>query len=570
MCRKRIHGRRGRPDRRERSTACVAPLPAFPEDAGGFGAGALFALSSPVSPNLPQSGENLAGKYAIEHVVGEGGMCVIFAARHLQLQQRVAIKMLRPDVSHRSEAYERFMREGRAATRIRSEYCVRILDVDVLPSGEPYIVMEHLDGSDFEALILANGPSPVTPAVDYILQASEAIAEAHSLGIVHRDLKPANLFSTRRADGTPWIKVLDFGISKVPPRLSQRETRLTGGEMVMGSPQYMSPEQLRATRDVDGRTDIWSLGAILHELLSGQPPFVGDTVTAVCASIIQDEPPRLSTLREDVPAGLDSVVRRCLAKDRDQRFATMAELAEALAEFASPAGRASVQRIVGILSSVADSPPGGALVRPSDETAWGSTDRSWRTGTRARRGVLNRLAMATATLAVLAVAGFAGASYAKAHGVAMPPTLTSAVTRVGSLMGDPAPAASVAPPSAPPAATIDVIPAVSAPVPSPPPVATADSTAARAAVTGGSPAPSTAAPAGTTTPLVALRPSPARASQVYVPPPRVVAPPAPLPSPAAYLPPPPPEEAPRAATPAPTTPPSAAPASPDQLFDERK
>ncbi|MEO6577061.1 MAG: serine/threonine-protein kinase, partial [Polyangiaceae bacterium] len=237
------------------------------------------------------TGDVLGGKYEIEHLLGEGGMCVVMAARHLQLEERVAIKFLRPELGDDPEGVERFMREGRTAIRIKNDHVVHIHDVDVLPSGTPYLVMEHLDGSDLDALILAHGPSPIALAVDYILQAGEAIAEAHSLGIVHRDLKPANLFFTRRADGSPWIKVLDFGISKMTRRKeSLRQERLTGGHAVMGSPHYMSPEQLRSTRDVDERTDIWALGTILHELLTGQPAFDGPSLSAVCAKIMEAQP----------------------------------------------------------------------------------------------------------------------------------------------------------------------------------------------------------------------------------------------------------------------------------------
>ena len=525
-----------------------------------------------MNPDLPQSGDVIAGKYAIEHVVGEGGMCVVYAAKHLQLHQRVALKVLRPDVAHQPEAVERFMREGRAAIRIRSEYCVRILDVDVLPGGEPYIVMEHLDGSDLEALILANGASPVTPAVDYILQASEAIAEAHTLGIVHRDLKPANLFFSRRADGTPWIKVLDFGISKVTSRLTaRREIRLTGSDTVMGSPQYMSPEQLKNTRDVDVRADIWSLGAILHELLSGTPPFTGDTVTAVCASILQDPAPALSKLCEGVPAGLDAAVRRCLEKDPARRFSSMAEVAEALAEFASPAGRASVQRIVGIVAlQSATEGPGGIMTLANEKTAWGSTDPSWKTDMQKRRTTLSRIAMGAAMLVVLAVGATGAVTYAETQGVEMPGSVTAAAARVRSLVSTdtnapkpttdapleahksleppapvPAPVPAPAPPPPAPAVTV-------AALPSPPVVPTASAIAARVA-RAPTPVPAYVAPA----------PQPAHA---------------PLPSPAAYLPAPPPLAAPVAdeprpvlqPAPAPATPATTAPVSPDVLFDDRK
>jgi eukaryotic-like serine/threonine-protein kinase len=489
-------------------------------------------ILTPVSPDagsssLPHEGDVLAGKYEIEHVVGEGGMCVVYAARHLQLQQRVAIKVLRRQESHQREAEERFAREGRAAIRIRSEYCVRILDVGEIPGGEPYIVMEHLEGSDLEALISANGPLPVMPAIDYVLQASEAIAEAHTLGIVHRDLKPANLFFTRRADGSPLIKVLDFGISKVAGhRPSKRDVRLTGAEMVMGSPQYMSPEQQRATRDVDSRTDIWSLGTILHELLSGEPPFQGDNVTAVCASVIADHPPALSKTRDDVPAGLENVVRRCLQKDPALRFATMAELALALSDYASPAGRASVQRIVGIMQSASAGAEGGILAHANEKPAWGTTDSSWRTEAQKRRSLAVRIGgfVALAAIAAMVVAG--GVLYAGRTAPSLPAT-TKAQEPIAAVEAAPAPPA----------------PAPPLPAPEPAPIAI---------------------------PTEKPPPPPARfPAPVRFPAPAPAAPPAPAPAP--YISPIAADDPPSLALPPPpTAAPAATPASPDRLFDERK
>ncbi len=341
---------------------------------------------------LPAVGELLAGKYEIEHVLGEGGMCVVFAAKHKQLKERVAIKLLRPQFAAQPEVVERFMREGRAAIRIRSDHVVQILDVDVLPAGDPYMVMEHLAGNDLDALLLAHGPSPVEAAVDYILQAAEAIAEAHALGIVHRDLKPANIFLTQRADGSAWVKVLDFGISRMTPQKQEKkkeddsysygededeEDRLTSAGMVMGSPHYMSPEQLRSTRNVDQRTDVWSLGTILHELLAGEPAFdAPGGFGPICARIMDEPPTSLAKLRPDVPPGLIAVILRCLEKQPDARFPSVAELALALANFASPAGRESARLIAGILHGYADRPTGGILVRPS-QIPWGSTNSAW-------------------------------------------------------------------------------------------------------------------------------------------------------------------------------------------------
>ena len=370
---------------------------------------------------LPETGDVLGGKYEIQQLLGEGGMCVVMGAKHLQLEERVAIKLLRPEFGENEEGIERFMREGRAAIRIRNDHVVRIRDVDVLPSGTPYLVMEHLEGSDLDALILAHGPSPIALAVDYILQAGEAIAEAHSLGIVHRDLKPANLFLTKRADGSPWIKVLDFGISKMTQQnAAPREVRLTGRMAVMGSPHYMSPEQLRSTRDVDHRTDIWALGTILHELLSGKPAFDGPSITAVCARIMEAAPDSLSAMRPEVTAGLAAVILRCLKKKADERFASMGELAVALAQFASPAGKTSAQHIVGILSE-GQRPTGGILIR-DEAKPWGSTDAVWERIPKQRPAFGFGLGVA----ALLLVGGVGSAMYVHSTSTTVPPLASRA------------------------------------------------------------------------------------------------------------------------------------------------
>jgi serine/threonine-protein kinase len=234
-----------------------------------------------------QEGEVLAGKYRVERVLGVGGMGVVVAALHIGLDERVAIKFLLPEALGNPEAVARFAREARAAVKIKSLHVARVSDVGVLETGAPYMVMEFLQGQDLSQRVRDHGPLSIQEAVDFILQACEAIAEAHALGMVHRDLKPANLFLTRMADGSPCVKVLDFGISKVTsPSSSGQDFGMTKTQAVMGSPLYMSPEQMASSRDVDGRTDIWALGTILYELLTGRVPFLGDTMPQLCAMIL--------------------------------------------------------------------------------------------------------------------------------------------------------------------------------------------------------------------------------------------------------------------------------------------
>ena len=277
-------------------------------------------------------GDILADKYRVERVLGTGGMGFVVAARNINLGKLVAIKMMLPAALNMPMAVERFEREARAAVQLKSEHIAEVLDIGRLPTGEPYIVMELLDGSDFEGLLRRDRWLPVEDAVDYVLQACEAVSEAHALGVVHRDLKPKNLFLSHRLDGTPVVKVLDFGISKWTMQDSDSHS-LTRTSDVFGSPNYMSPEQIRSARDVDGRTDIWSLGVILFELLTGRVPFLAESLPQLCALVLETRAPYVSTLRADVPQGLVLLVSRCLEKSVELRFANVRELVAALEPF---------------------------------------------------------------------------------------------------------------------------------------------------------------------------------------------------------------------------------------------
>jgi len=276
---------------------------------------------------LPEPGEVLGGKYQIVRRLGEGGMGVVYEAIHARIEQRVAIKMLLPDVLELPDVVPRFEREARAAGKLRSENTVRVLDVDMSDGGIPYMVMELLDGTDLGKLLDEQKQLPIADAVDYVLQACNAMAEAHAAGIVHRDLKPANLFVTTGRK----VKVLDFGISKLE---NDKEARVTATQTVVGTPLYMSPEQVRSAKHVDARTDIWSLGIILYELLSGRTPFEGST-TAAAAAICIDAPPPMAQLRADVPAALEQAILVALQKEPEKRFRTVTELASAISRFGS-------------------------------------------------------------------------------------------------------------------------------------------------------------------------------------------------------------------------------------------
>jgi serine/threonine-protein kinase len=294
-------------------------------------------------------GDILADKYRVDAILGMGGMGVVVSAWHIELERRFAMKFLLPSLAQNFEAAERFRREARASARIQSENVARVLDVGTMDGGVPFMVMEYLEGHDLATELGRGGALSVTEAVDFVLQASCAIAEAHAKGIVHRDLKPANLFLTMRSDHTKLIKVFDFGISKSLTG-SNSDQSLTRTAALVGSPLYMSPEQLESARDVDLRTDIWSLGVILFELMTGSVPFAGDNMPQLVRAVLAARPPRASDVRKEIPEGLSDVIERCLRLDLSERFSNVGELAAALAAF-TPEGERYMHSIRRVLKN---------------------------------------------------------------------------------------------------------------------------------------------------------------------------------------------------------------------------
>ncbi len=364
---------------------------------------------------LVQEGAILDDKYQVERRLGQGGMGVVVQALHLQLGQRFALKLLLPEACNVPEAVARFLREARAAAQIQSEHVVRVTDVGIASSGVPYMVMELLHGMDLAQLIRSRGGRlPIGEAVDYILQASEAIAAAHALGIVHRDLKPSNLFVTSTVEGLPHVKVLDFGISKVASDAGAGvPISMTTTSAIMGSPLYMSPEQIRSAKNVDARTDIWSLGVVLHELLSGAPVYQADTASALMAMIAADPPRRLRAVRPEAPAPLEKVILRCLEKDRDRRYGNVAELARALAAFGSSGGKTSADRASKILSA-RHAPSAGTIALPS-HSAGSATAASWGQTSLAQAPRRGRALVMLALVGLATAIAGAGATVAAIH-----------------------------------------------------------------------------------------------------------------------------------------------------------
>jgi eukaryotic-like serine/threonine-protein kinase len=288
-------------------------------------------------------GEVIAGKYRVDRVLGKGAMGLVLAATHMHLRQQVAIKVLHTTSSQATVA--RFLREARAAVRLTSRHAARVLDVGELHDGAPYMVMEYLDGSDLEAFVRQRGPLPVEDAVRYVLEAIEALAEAHAIGIVHRDLKPANLFLARTADGMSSVKVLDFGISKTSDgQLEGDGLQLTQTTDLLGSPLYMSPEQLQSARSATVQSDIWALGAILYQFLAGRVPFDTTSFPELVLMVNMQSPPPLEALRRDVPPALAEAIGRCLAKKPADRFVSVGELSLCIAPYGPPEAQTSAER----------------------------------------------------------------------------------------------------------------------------------------------------------------------------------------------------------------------------------
>jgi serine/threonine-protein kinase len=302
-------------------------------------------------------GEVIAQKYRVEQVLGEGGMGVVVLATHLELHERVAIKTLHDELARNPQVVERFLREGRSARRVRGAHVVEIMDVGRLDNGTPFLVMEYLNGQDLAQRLRQRGGMHLGEAVDFLLQACEAVAVAHAEGIVHRDLKPANLFVATARDGSPLVKVLDFGISKAQAGPVDALTATAG---VMGSPSYMSPEHLRSAKKVDGRADLWALGVILFEMLTLQLPFADRSPATMMTKILREPPISLRQLRPDLPPAIEAIVGRALEKDRDRRYQTVAEFATALAPYGSALAAASAA----VIARLAPSPQATAYAPP--------------------------------------------------------------------------------------------------------------------------------------------------------------------------------------------------------------
>ena len=380
---------------------------------------ALSPDPAPADPPKPLApGDMLDGRYRIDCYLGGGGMASVYRATHVVLEQAVAIKIISARIRELPGMAQRFLREAKAATHLKSEHVARVSDVGTMADGAPYMVMEYLDGRDLDAIVDSGEDLPVEEAVDYVLQACEALAEVHGLGIVHRDLKPANLFLTRGADGLPCVKLIDFGISRTDTPLSGKNlVALTQPDTVMGSPRYMAPEQMESASTADSRSDIYGIGAVLYELLTHAAPHEGETFLDIYAAATLAPPAAPSTLRAEVPAELDEVVLRCLRVDPNERYVDIAELALALAPFGPHGSIARADGIARILEAARARTRDGSA---SHEAVASTNDsrvhrRASSSAHMVKKRRLRRAMIATAVLVLAGVVFGGRALYSQGH-----------------------------------------------------------------------------------------------------------------------------------------------------------
>jgi serine/threonine-protein kinase len=470
-------------------------------------------------------GQTLAGKYRIDRMIGAGGMCIVYEAEHVHLRQAIALKLLKPELSRDATAVARFAQEAQAAAKLHSPNIARVYDVDKLVDGQPYITMELLVGHDLGTELQRRYSLPIELAVDYVRQAASGIAEAHALGIVHRDLKPENLFLTELGEMTDrrLLKILDFGIAK---DVHESTRKLTAPDAVFGTVDYMSPEQIRSASTVDHRTDIWSLGVILFELLTGRTPYTGDA-RSVIAQIVSDPVVAPSRYVPTLPPGLVAVVMRALSKDPSARFQSAEELRRALGPYSQ-----GVEPITAVLAKL---PPASVPRRnldnsrgPLDNTGANRTNLSFETGP---RGAWAKRAVALPLFAALgATAGLA----VWKRDVILHPTPSAAAATSRSFdpeeevpVGTPTPVATfVMTPAPSPLPTTPTVIGVSTPDPVPTAAATVPATSPSAAASAAQSLQKKAAKRG-----APAKPSAAPPPTVAPPPPPPPPPPAPTPAP---------------------------------------
>ncbi|HYN85218.1 MAG TPA: protein kinase [Pyrinomonadaceae bacterium] len=306
-------------------------------------------------------GRTLIGKYRIEEKLSEGGMGAVYRGTHVLMEKTVAVKVLHPALAADDKIVARFTREAKAASRITHPHALVVTDFGEDEEGVVFLVMEYLRGRTLKQIVRHDGPMTLVRAAEIVRQVAGALDAAHSEGVVHRDLKSDNIMLEESQGGGDWAKVLDFGIAKIIEPEGSIDPELTAPNLIIGTPQYMSPEQCGQASEIDTRSDIYSLGIIVYEMLAGHVPFTGDSPTAIMMKHIQEPPPSLLEERDDLPASVARNVERALAKRPEDRFQTAGALAEALAQSAleKPAAATTAATAAGLASHTdGQTPPG--------------------------------------------------------------------------------------------------------------------------------------------------------------------------------------------------------------------
>jgi eukaryotic-like serine/threonine-protein kinase len=460
-------------------------------------------------------GSVVNGKFRIDALLGEGGVGVVYAAQHLELDERVALKFLRTESLRNADLVRRFAREAKAAVSIKSEHVARIMDVGAdEDTGAPFIVMEYLEGMDVSSALKIHGVFSLTDVAEYTLHVCDALAIAHAKGIVHRDIKPENLFltATQHARSLKSVKVLDFGISKVAltGKVSSANLALERTVHLMGTPLYMSPEQVRSTGDVDLRSDIWSLGMVIYEMLTGTTAFQATSLPELCAAILERGVVPLREHRDDVPEGMARVVERCLQKDPALRFQNVGALASAMLPFAPKRARVCAERAISVLHEAGIAEPElrvhSTLPPPSHEAIV--------VGAEITRQVRALPAASSAPVQASAASTEPGRPRSRAILVGAGVVAVALGIAAFALLGHHGPAPSSAATSSP---TPDPVSTAGVSAPAPPTAIQVPSSPASAVVTAPVPstsAPTTSAPGATRPPVAAasFKPAPAKSA----------------------------------------------------------